>query len=251
MPKCYGRLPRPAGTKTKLMASFMLAAAAALSIPTQILYYQNLAPNALQMYGNEKAGDCTFAAAGNLVICQSTNAGLPTVLDPAQVLQGYISATGYNPQTGANDTGCVETDVLGIWKTTGIAGNVASDWCEIDPKNYDHLKLGTWYFGGLYLGLNVTAQAEQQFDAGQPWQRGWFNRIVGAHAVPLLGFDDATQMFVVGTWAKPQFMTYDYWNWYGVTSYAVVNKSFLKSSGINPVGMDLDAMLAAEPQVAA
>ena len=164
--KFYGLLPRPALTPTKLLASYLLAATAALAIPSEILWFKNLAPNALQMYDNDRAGCCTFAAVGNLVICQSTNAGQPITPDAGQILQGYISETGYDPQTGANDTGCVETDVLQLWKANGIAGNVATDWCEIRLQNPDHLKLGCWYLGGCYLGLNVTAEAEAAIRSG-------------------------------------------------------------------------------------
>jgi hypothetical protein len=249
--KCYGRLAPKIDSKTPQFRRYMLAAAAALAIPAQILYYQAVAQDAWPMYDNDRIGCCTAAATGHMIQCGSANAnGLVTPTD-AQILKCYEDVSGYDPQTGANDDGAAETDVLSYWQKTGVGGNKLDSWAAVDPSNFDHLRLGTWYFGGVYLGLTVTSEAEQQFDQGQPWQRGWFNRPVGQHAVPLLGFDHAAEILWVSTWGKIQAMTYDYWHFFGSEAYVPVNSIFVKSSGVNPVGLNLDQMRADQSLVAA
>ena len=248
MPKFYGCLPKKSHDGP-LLSKYLLASAAALAIPAAISWYQNLSADSLQMYGNDRAGCCTFAAVGNQIICWSINAGHAMTPNPALIMQGYEQATGYDPQTGANDTGCAETDVLSIWQTNGIAGNKAAAWTEVDAQNPDHLKLGCWYFGGVYLGLTVTAEAEQQTDAGQPWQLGWFNSRVGRHAVPMLGYD--ANYLYVGTWGKVQPIAWNYWQRFGDEAYVVVDSVFLAGTGVSPVGLNLDQMIADQAQVAA
>ena len=46
-------------------------------------------------------------------------------------------------------------------------------------------------------------------------------------------------------------MTYDYWAEHGDESYVVVDPLFLKSSGVSPVGLNLDQMRADQSLVAA
>ena len=101
MPKCYGRNPKKATLKPMLQ-KYLLASVAAISIPAQILWYQAVAANGWPMYFNDRAGCCTYAAVGHMVQCWSANCGNLITPDANQILQGYIAATGYNPQTGAN-----------------------------------------------------------------------------------------------------------------------------------------------------
>ena len=195
-----------------------------------------------------RPGTAPAHAVANQIITWSSCAGKPVTPDPAAILQAYIGLTGYDPQTGANDTGCARRPCSICGKPRGSPATRPRPGAAIDPKNTDHLRIGCWYFGGAYLGLNITAEAEQQFDQGQPWQRGWFNRVVGAHAVPMLGYD--ANYIYVGTWARVQPMAWDYWYWYGDEAYAVVDESFVRSTGTSPVGLDVDQMIADQSAVA-
>ncbi len=65
------------------------------------------------MMENQDIGDCTCAAAGHLIMEWTANAGKKMVTPTdKQIVDAYSAITGYNPQTGANDNGAVELDVL-------------------------------------------------------------------------------------------------------------------------------------------
>ena len=82
------------------------------------------------MMVNDTAGDCTIADMGHYIM--NVNAyNYKTVVPPDNsIITAYTAVTalenngqGYDPSTGANDNGCVFSDVLNYCKATGIDGH--------------------------------------------------------------------------------------------------------------------------------
>ena len=72
------------------------------------------------MMENDQIGDCTCAAAGHLIMEWTANAGKKMVMPTdKQIVAAYSAVTGYNPETGANDNGAVEIDVLNLLAADG------------------------------------------------------------------------------------------------------------------------------------
>jgi hypothetical protein len=113
------------------------------------------------MMENDQLGDCTCAAAGHLIMEWTKNAQ-STMVTPTddQIVAAYSAITGYNPQTGANDNGAVEVDVLNYWRQTGIAGHQIQAYMALEPSNHQHVMDAVWIFGGCYIGLALPKSAQ-------------------------------------------------------------------------------------------
>lgn len=126
--------------------------------------------------GFQGAGDCEIARQQNAIINGSLNAGKPAPpLDGSTAIPVYSHLSGFNPQTGANDTGLATRPVYQFMQQTGItdkAGVIhkggpylfaeAGDWSKYCEMAYLFEEAG--------IAWNFTTQMMDQFDNGQPWQ---------------------------------------------------------------------------------
>jgi hypothetical protein len=211
------------------------------------------------MMVNDRIGDCTCAAAGHMIQSWSANAaGAEGEIVPTddQVVAAYSAISGYDPQTGANDNGAAELDVLNFWRQTGIAGNQLTAFAAVDWTNVDQVRQAIHLFGGLYLGLNMPRSAEDQTDSGEPWEVGprLFNPIVGGHAVPAVAY--SPQYLTVITWGQKQLMSWDFLGRYCEEAYALVDPAWVSNRTlpwwgwlfgqpeVSPGGFNLDQLIA-------
>lgn len=199
------------------------------------------------MYGNDAAGDCTMADAGHQIQSWTTYGQGATVTIPeVDVIAAYSAVSGYDPDTGANDNGCNELDVLNYWRRHGIGGHKIAAYAKVDVHNHREIKQAISIFGGLYSGMAVSQSAMDQNQAGEVWDRSRTRAgrsILGAHAVPLLAYDDDGLDAV--TWAMRQRMTWAFLDDYFEELYAIVTQDFLdQRTGKDPDGLDLKAMMA-------
>jgi hypothetical protein len=241
----YGRLAPKRDDRTLLLSRYLTAAPELPTAPAECDWTQHIATNAWAMLLNDQLGDCTIAAAAHMTMAWSSNAS-PSyhVVPPTEsdVLAAYEAVTGYNPQTGANDNGAAELDVLRYWQSTGIAGNQCAAFVQIDPSNLDHVKLACWLFGGVYLGVNMPSSADSQFEAGQPWDTTWWPYpVIGAHAVPALAYD-STGLLVV-TWGRTQAMTWRWFQRYCEEAWAVLDPAWLAANGQTPSGFNMAQLM--------
>lgn len=198
------------------------------------------------MLGNDRAGDCTFAAAGHMVELWTDRAtGAPAEVRTADILQAYSEVSGYDPTTGADDVGAVELDVLNYWRTKGIAGHKIEAFTAVDYLDLDLLRIATALFGGLYVGLSLPkcAQGADTWILEDARLRGdaapgsW-----GGHAVNVVGYD--AQGMVVVTWGRLQKMSWAFWFAYGEEAFALLSPDWLTSRGVSPGGLDITALRA-------
>jgi hypothetical protein len=160
----------------------------------------------------------------------------------AAIIKAYSAITGYDPKTGANDNGAVETDVLNYWRKEGIANHKIAAYAALEPRNHNHVQEAVYLFGGCYIGLSlpVSAQAQNIWSVppggavGHGAPGSW-----GGHAVPVVAYN-ASGLTVV-TWGQLKKMTWGFWDAYCEESYAIISQDFLKK-GKTPAGFDLAAL---------
>ncbi|KVX18166.1 hypothetical protein WL02_13885 [Burkholderia ubonensis] len=185
------------------------------------------------MDGNNQYGDCTMAAAAHSI--QAWNAVVnrtdPVPSEPAVV-------TEYLKLTHGLDSGLVEANVLKTWRSAGLWGNKIVGYAPVNVHDLNQIKQAVHLFGLAYVGMQVPANAETQFDDGEAWTLapGWQSqRIVGGHAVPIVGYDET--YFYVITWGAVQKMAYDWWQTYGDEAWAILPQEFKEAGGYDNLNL--------------
>ncbi|MFJ8471285.1 hypothetical protein [Kitasatospora sp. NPDC094011] len=195
------------------------------------------------MDGNDQYGDCTMAAAAHMI--QSWNAQTAeqdTVPTQQQVVAEYFQLSG------GQDTGLVEADVLKTWQSGGLWGNTVVAYAPVNVHSLTVLQQAIALFGAVYAGIQVPANAQQQFQAGEPWtlDPGWQRqKIEGGHAIPLLGYD-AEWIYAI-TWGGVQRIAWDWWSTYADEAWAVLAQEYAQAGTVN--GIDMAALTADLKQV--
>jgi hypothetical protein len=195
------------------------------------------------MYLNNRLGDCTCAALGHALEAWSTYAlGTTLAIPDSDVLDLYERVSGYDPQTGTNDNGAVEQDVLEEVRKNGIGGHRILAYAQVDHKNFSEMKQALDMFGTVYLGFQVPQSAEDQFGQGLPWTVVPGSPVVGGHAIDLQKWD--TQYMYPVTWGKLQPMDETFWMTYGDEAWVIITEDWLNGQGKNPLGLDLESLLS-------
>jgi len=197
------------------------------------------------MMKNDTIGDCTCAAAGHLIEEWTSNVGQEVVPSDDAIVAAYSAITGYDPQTGNNDNGAVELDVLNYWRKTGIADRKIDAYVALEPSNHDHIRAAVYIFGGCYIGLAlpITAQTQRVWSVPPGGSQGdgapgsW-----GGHAVPVVAYD-ALGLTVV-TWGALKQMTWSFWETYCDEAYAILSEDFVDVNKIAANGIDLPTLMA-------
>lgn len=158
------------------------------------------------MMGNDRAGDCVFAAAGHNTLLWNAEAARRVDISDATVLNNYGAFTGYqanDPSTGRpwvgdnpTDQGTVMGDWLKAWRTQGFRddhGNAhrIGAYLSLDPGNLDQLRYAAYYFDGVMLGVNFPQQWMDMFDqGGRVWPALKTPNYVGGHCITAVDYRD-------------------------------------------------------------
>jgi hypothetical protein len=252
LPTCkFGPLGRLSVDTAKLHSLPRLSAfmSRALAPPPALCNYLSGITNWGPML-NDRIGDCTCATAGHMRMGWSAAAkGTPVAVADADILTAYEAVSGYNPATGANDSGAACVNVLDYWQTVGIAGNKIAGYVAIDPTNATEVMQAIYLFGGVYAGINLPKSAEDQTDAGQVWDLTWFSPILGGHAIPYLAYGQGGVTAV--TWGKQQPASWRFVAHQTDELYAIIDTDFLDAAGKTPTGLDYAGLIAAMPLLSA
>lgn len=230
----FGRLPvHPEATHPRLkLAPFLRAVAP----PASVDWYSRVTD--WPMYLNDQLGDCTEAMVGHIIESVSTYGSAIDVIEDYDVLAAYERVSGYNPDDPSTDQGAVLQDVYGDWRKTGVGGHKALCFAQVNHENLTEVKTAVERFGAVGLGIVVTQDMMDDFQAGRPWSRTTGEQL-GGHAVPVVGYDQ--QFVYVVTWGKVQPMK---WGAYVAATdeawCAVLPEWF--SGGRDPEGLDLHGL---------
>jgi hypothetical protein len=124
----------------------------------------------------------------------------------ADALSLYTSIAGFDPNKPETDIGTSEEAAILYLMTYGFMGSKIIGRANIDPTNQQNIRWSNELFGSCRFGINLPRSAEDQFDAGLPFDVvANDGGIAGRHDVPLLHADE--NLYYVGTWAKVHPMT--------------------------------------------
>lgn len=138
-------------------------------------------------------GDCAWAGPGHEIMESAKTSGRPVPqLSGKTIVAQYSAYSGYDPRTGANDTGSNLQDVLAHRQTQGIyddSGTVhkISHVVSLTPGNLQEIWECAWLFERVGLGVQVQEAQQQQFAAGLAWDYVPGSPIIGGHYVPQMG----------------------------------------------------------------
>ena len=192
------------------------------------------------MYGNDRRGDCTTAAAGHMIEAWTAAAsGRAVEVGESAVVAAFDAVKIVDPVTG--EEGAVELDLLKLWRSAGIGGHTIGAFAAVEVADRELVETAAFLFGGVYIGLQLPLQAQEQRvwdwagtlrgpDAPGSW---------GGHAVDVVGYDDAG--LTVVTWGALQAMTWSFWEHYCDEAYCIISRDFL-SGGVSPAGFDVEAL---------
>jgi len=234
---CLGKLPARVDPRTLQLSRYvdrevLPAPPAALDLTKGVTEWP--------MYGNDRIGDCTTAAAGHMIEAWSEEAAGQAVEVPeTAVLDAFDAVKIVDPSTG--EEGAVEVDVLRFWRKHGIGGHRVGAFAAVAVADDDLVRTAAFLFGGLYIGLQLPLRAQEQ----AVWD--WSGRLDGpdapgswgGHAVNVAAYDEPG--LTVVTWGALQRLTWSFWQHYCDEAWAIISPDFL-AGGRSPQGFDLQAL---------
>ena len=141
-------------------------------------------------------------------------------LTTAEVLTAYTAATGFNPDAGPpgsnpTDNGASLQTGLEYLHNTGFSGQKIAAFGELNIKDTNNWQLALSLFGPLMLGVGVSDDAMQEFNAGEVWSAD-SQATPEDHCVILTGYQPG--LFFCWTWGSIQGMTPE---WFAQNAYEV------------------------------
>jgi hypothetical protein len=214
----FGKHPPRKDYRTLRLSSYLKSTLPAppASVDNLARVYKNLGvsdPAVLfPMDGNDKLGDCTIAAVAHAITVYNGLTGTKTIMAKTDVTKLYYQLTG------GVDSGLDELKVLNYWQSNAVSSEKILAFASIEPKNKTHIQQAIQLFGGVYLGFQVQANADQEFDQHKPWVPGKLTK--DGHAVYAVAYD--ADGVTVLTWGNIQKATWAWWTECVDESYAIL-----------------------------
>lgn len=227
-----GRLPYVPDAR-----DYSLVRVAALpEAPASTSYMQKARPP-WDMYGNDRAGCCAFAALCHGIQLQSAN-GRGEVQPPTgAAIEAYAGCTGYDPRTGRNDNGTVMRQALQWFRKQGVGGQFVPYFVGV-PLSMKTLRQAMALFGGLYVGVDLplSAQNAKVWDvpSSQTWGPEWKRGSWGGHAVWFGDYDNWGVKLI--TWGAEKQASWAWVRQYLSEAWAVYSPLLFDGNGKSPMG---------------
>lgn len=196
------------------------------------------------MYGNDKYGDCTCAAAGHMIQNWSANAGKEVSPPESSVITFYEHFVGDPPPP---DAGCNMLQVLKYWRKRGLDRHNVKAFASVEPRNAVQARDSVYLLGSLYIGVALPDFAVKGDMLAVPWVVPPGGPVGEAapnpengHCIPAVAYD--TRNLYVVTWGELKPMSWQFYAAYADEAYAVLSKDFLGANGQAPSGFDLEAL---------
>lgn len=186
------------------------------------------------MMGNDRLGDCVFAAKGHIIQAWTAATGSMFTLPDEIIISYYSKWAGYVPGDPNTDNGAVILDTLNQWRKEPFFDISLKGFADPDPQNAEHIRQSIAYFGAVEIGLALPKTAASQLDSGEIWDvsgnpyrdRNAKPYSWGAHDVAVLGYHPDYLECV--TWGARQKMTWRFWQTYCTESHTLLSDLWLE-----------------------
>lgn len=234
-----GRKAVKTDSRTLRLARYMTAALAAP--PASVDWSKGVAQ--FGMMKNDTLGCCTIAGVGHALQIWSANIGDEITVPDSVILSYYEEWDGYDPSDPSTDQGGIELDVLNDWQKGQFNGHELIAFADPTVSNMTEVEQAIALFGGLYIGLSVTAGVmANDNDPTIPWDVTPQASIDGGHCVYVTGYD-ATYIYFI-SWGQIYKMTRKYWATYVDEAHALISPDFIAANGLDPAGFNLTQLQA-------
>lgn len=225
-----GRLPAvwPAGVESFLDYTTKLKA------PPKA--FKAVVKGVLPMDGNDRYSDCTMAGVAHLVAAFNWLFGKPDAVPT----EGQI-ITEYFKETGGQDTGLVEANVLKKWLTKGLFGHKIAGYAPVKVTDMDAIRKAIAFYGGCYLGILCPESAQQQFAEHKPWTDEGEQTNDG-HCIVAIGYD-AHGNLECATWGSIVTVTPGFLKAYLEEAWVILSDELVKA-GKDTLGLNVAALKA-------
>ncbi len=247
--RIVGKLGKlPAGPPAAFKFASYFNAEALPAPPKHFGHYGLIRESTWGMLGNDSVGCCVFSGAGHETMMWSLEGDrLLASFDVANILSDYAAVTGYSPNDPLSDRGTSLDAAADYRRKTGIVDasgrrHKVDAYVALKLQDWGQLRLATWLFGAVGVGIIVTTSVESDFRAGRPWDHVSGPQI-GGHYVPCVGFNSRGQGIFV-TWGGLQGMTQQFYNQMADEALAYVSLETLSNKGLSPEGFDRAKLLA-------
>lgn len=234
-----GKLPAsPLNTKKAIMFNEVFDTTK-MPTPPMAFGQQKLIKNWF-VYGNDEYGDCVWASKAHMHMLWPLMGGYPRNRFTANdVLSDYAACTGFSASDPNSDQGTDMKSAAEYHRKTGIRDSKGNRhrvhaYVNMTPGNLQQLAVATYVFGAVELGVLVTNDNMDQFDAGKPWTITGADPI-GGHCVPVVGRDNDGNFLCV-TWGRLQRIAPTF-----IQKYMDEGITFLDKEIINKAGLTIGA----------
>ena len=190
--------------------------------PASVDYTQKV--TSWPMYLNDQLGDCVIAGGGHEIGCWTANeSGSEVTFTDGQITSLYSAIGGYVPGDESTDNGCMITDMLNFWQSSGYPGShTIAGYAAVNTSNQQELQLACYLFGTVTLGAILPDSWLDDPQPGFVWDVGKPNPQHG-HCVPVVGYN--AQGVQIVSWGMVGTIT-----WAAVTNAGIVDEAYAKVS---------------------
>lgn len=196
--------------------------------------------------GGRPVGDCGFVGSVNVDLIDSIEAH-----EPFQIPSSDEVVTDYLAYNHGQDRGVALIELLAYWQQIGLWDSKIAGYAAVNFRDTDELWAACNAFGCLYVGIAVPATAQQQFQAGEPWDLTGTDadyEIEGGHCVVIVSRDSDGGELV--TWGRRQRFTDRWARTYLEEAHVVLTASQVARNG-DGYGIDLTQLQADLAKLAA
>jgi hypothetical protein len=138
-----------------------------------------------------------------------------------------------------NDDGNISiADALDYWMEHGLFGTKISAYVPVDITNRREMSRACFEFGTIILGAEMPENAEEQFNAGEPFYLSEMEspRAQG-HAMVATGYSRFG--IDVITWGSTESLTWSWWERYGSEAWVVIPEFLIEIYEDSAWGLDI------------
>ena len=231
----YGWIPKKADHELLYLSDYVATGDVVVPTPPSTVDWTERVPaSALNILGNDGAGDCVEAGTYHALQSLTGNDFVP---DAQQALDWYSTLTGYNPNDPSTDQGTDIPTALDWWMTNALPGTNSQlgAYFSVDTNDQAQLALALELGGVLLVGGVIPKSAETQFNQGQEWVPVRHSPQAGGHCWTVDEIDTLKGTGI--TWGAYQTWSWAFWQQCVSESYVLFAEDWIQPDGTAPNGI--------------